>query len=340
MNPRITIITPSFNRLWSISSCLDSIRAQCNVDYEHIIMDGGSTDGTLEYLYAESVKDSRLRVISEPDSGMYDAVNKGMKLALGDIVAYLNTDDFYLPGALAEAVDAFEKNPNLSMIYGHWMSWHPEQEFLEIQPVQKYRIADFAIYAVLPQPSVFFRRSILEELGGFELSFKLLADNDFFSRVAVSGLSFKRLDAFLSVQTVHSGNLLAGNSEAIIKAKNEGLRYRMSRKREFAGKSSILNFLLLCKAQIKHYLLPVTWRGQLILRLLCGAFHQGSLLSEPWKKIEGKLSFNLLCGYLVSRSSRRFYPFFNVSQAAMSRAFGFQVPNCPPKIKNSLTAQQ
>jgi glycosyltransferase involved in cell wall biosynthesis len=77
MNPKITIITPSFNRVWEISSCLASVRAQSDINYEHIIMDGGSTDKALECMQADTVSDLHLRVISESDSAMYDAlINK------------------------------------------------------------------------------------------------------------------------------------------------------------------------------------------------------------------------------------------------------------------------
>ena len=334
MNPKITIVTPSFNRCWAIPACLASIRSQHNVDYEHIIMDGGSTDGTLEYLHAEAAKDQRIRVISEADSGMYDAVNKGMKIARANIVAYLNTDDFYLPGVLTEVISAFEQTPTLAMLYGHWMSWHPEHEFLEVQPVQNYRAADLAYFAVLPQPSVFFRRSVIEQLGGFDLSFKLLADNDFFSRVAVAGLPFKRLNFFLSVQTVHSGNLLAGNSAAVIQAKQEGRRYRNTRKMELAMQGVVSTSLPVCTARIKYAMLPIAWRAQLLFKFWHAIFNRGSYLSTPWRYIEGRFSLKIMCRYLFSRLPRQFHPFFRVSQSEMCRFVGFQVPSYPPTVKS------
>lgn len=331
MSHKISIITPSFNRFWAISSCLASLRAQSNIDYEHIIMDGGSTDGTLEYLHAEAAKDSRLRMISEPDSGMYDAINKGMNIARGDIVAYLNTDDFYLPGALTAVLSAFHQNSSLAMLYGHWMSWHPEHDFLEIQPVQKYKAADLAYFAVLPQPSVFFRRSVLDRLGGFDLSFKLLSDNDFFSKAAIAGFHFERLDAFLSVQTVHSGNLLAGNSAAVMQAKQEGQRYRMSRRKELAEQSSMGRLLTVPGARMKQSLLPIAWRAQLLLKFLYGTLREDTFLGTPWRQIDGQWSFNMLRGYLFSRLPRQLHPYFRVSTAALSRSVGFQVPNYPPQ---------
>ena len=211
--PRITIVTPSFNRGWSIRSCIESLRSQTFVDYEHIIVDGGSTDDTLKILHEVSEADSRIKYITEPDNGMYDAVNKGMRLASSEIVAYLNTDDFYLPHTLEQVLRAFAENPDVSMLYGHWMSWHSEINFLEILPVLNYSAADLALFAVLPQPSVFFKRKVFESIGGFDLSYKLLADNDFFSKAAVNGFKFKRIDEYLAVQTVHSGNLLAGNAD-------------------------------------------------------------------------------------------------------------------------------
>ena len=228
--PTISIVTPCFNRVWAVQACIASVRSQVGVDYEHIIVDGGSTDGTIEVLRAEAASDGRVRFVSQPDDGMYDAVNRGLRMASGDVLAYLNTDDFYLAGTFSRVADLFARSPTVSMVYGHWMSWYPATGFLELLPVNRYTSTDIATYALLPQPSVFFRRSVFEALDGFDLSYKLVADNEFFSRAVETGFVCVHLDSFFSVQTVHSGNLLAGNETAAAQSSAEIDRYRKERR--------------------------------------------------------------------------------------------------------------
>src|SRR4030066_1952836 len=91
--PKVSIITPSYNRAGMIETAIQSVLSQNFPEVEHIIIDGGSTDGTLDVLK----KYPHLRVVSEPDQGMYDALNKGLNLATGEIIGFLNTDDYYAP---------------------------------------------------------------------------------------------------------------------------------------------------------------------------------------------------------------------------------------------------
>ena len=103
--PKVSIITPSYNRAGMIETAIQSVLSQNYPEVEHIIMDGGSTDGTLEVLK----KYPHLRVVSEPDQGMYDALNKGLNLAHGEIIGFLNTDDFYAPGVFAKIALQFSE---------------------------------------------------------------------------------------------------------------------------------------------------------------------------------------------------------------------------------------
>ena len=106
--PRISIITPVLNRVGMIGEALASVQAQDYAEVEHIVIDGGSTDGTVELLRGTS----GIRWRSEPDRGLYDAVNKGLRLAEGEIVGHLNSDDIYLPGAFAAAAAALAEAPD------------------------------------------------------------------------------------------------------------------------------------------------------------------------------------------------------------------------------------
>jgi glycosyltransferase involved in cell wall biosynthesis len=294
------------------------------VDYEHIIIDGGSTDDTLDILQEVSSVDPRVKYISEPDQGMYDAVNKGLRMASGDVLAYLNTDDFYLPNTLANVIKTFDAEPEFSMIYGHWMSWHPETNFLEILPVLNYTTMDLATFAVLPQPSVFLRRVVFESLGGFDLSYKLLADNDFFSKVAVMGFKFKCIEDYLSIQTVHSSNLLAGNYESIIEAKQEGIRYRAKRQQELI--QSGLKITGAKKTYFKKKILPLVWRLNLIFRWYYKSENTAEFRS---KIISGKYSDTslfLFLRYLFGRGDRCKFVFNKIDHVTLSNRLNFLVP--------------
>src|SRR6266550_874687 len=113
--PLVTIVTPSFNQGRFIRQTIESVLTQDYPNIEYIIMDGGSTDETASVAaeYAD-----RLRFVSEPDRGQSHAINKGFRMARGEVVSWLNSDDVILPGAVAHAVTAFELNPTLGAVYG------------------------------------------------------------------------------------------------------------------------------------------------------------------------------------------------------------------------------
>src|SRR3712207_3017954 len=112
-NPRISIITPSYNMLPYLKHCASSVRDQ-KVEHEHIIIDGNSSDGTKKWLE----QTDGIQWVSEKDNGMYDALNKGLQLAKGEIVAHLNADEQYLPGTLQFVVDFFDRHPEVDYIVG------------------------------------------------------------------------------------------------------------------------------------------------------------------------------------------------------------------------------
>src|SRR5262245_6146077 len=115
--PLVSIVTPSLNQAGTIAQTLRSIREQSYPNVEHIVVDGVSTDGTLEIL-REAEAESTVRWSSGPDSGMYDAINKGFSQAHGEIFAYLNTDDSYFPWTVETAVHALQAHPAAGFVYG------------------------------------------------------------------------------------------------------------------------------------------------------------------------------------------------------------------------------
>jgi glycosyltransferase involved in cell wall biosynthesis len=183
---KLTIVTPSFNQAGFIERTLASVAAQRGpFEVEHLVIDGGSTDGTLEVLR----RHPGLRWISEPDRGQSDAINKGFRMATGDVVAWLNSDDRYEPGALAAAAEAL--GAGARWCFGECrvideddreirrlVSWYKNRQS------RRYSVARLLGRNFIPQPAVFFRRDLLEEVGGLREDYHLAMDYDLWLRFA------------------------------------------------------------------------------------------------------------------------------------------------------------
>ncbi|HEU0120139.1 MAG TPA: glycosyltransferase family 2 protein [Bryobacteraceae bacterium] len=165
-SPLVTIVTPSYNQGHFIAATIESVLTQDYPHIEYIIMDGASTDGTAEAVrpYAD-----RLTFISEKDRGQTHAINKGLRRAKGEIVAYLNSDDTLLPGAVSRAVAALEAHPEAGAIYGDGFQidydGNVKQKFPFTEPFNLWKLT-FVLDYVLQQ-SVFFRRRCVESVGWF-----------------------------------------------------------------------------------------------------------------------------------------------------------------------------
>jgi len=164
MNPLVSIIVPSYQQAKFLRIAIDSILSQEYKPLEILVLDGGSTDGSKEIL--ESYGD-RIWFRSGPDGGQCQAINEGFQRSRGEIVAWLNSDDFYYPGAIAHTVEVLEKNPESVLVYGEGnlvaedgsVMW----KFPETVPFDLWRLANHSDYIL--QPTVFFRRKLLFEGG-------------------------------------------------------------------------------------------------------------------------------------------------------------------------------
>lgn len=179
---KISVVTVCLNSAKTIGHTLRSVREQTHGDIEHIIVDGGSKDNTLEVVKAEGLHVAK--VLSERDKGIYDAMNKGIALASGEIVAFINADDFYASATvLADLATAFEKS-GADCCYGDLCYVN------QVDPtrtVRYWRSADFVPGSFEkswcpPHPTFFVRRSVYQRLGGFDLSFKIAADFELMAR--------------------------------------------------------------------------------------------------------------------------------------------------------------
>jgi len=180
---KFSIITPSYNQGAYIEETLLSVLNQDCDEIELIVIDGGSTDDTVDIL---SRYDERITWRSEPDNGQTDAINKGLRLCTGDVIGYLNSDDTYEPGTVRLVADYFAYRPETDMVFGDVNHIDPESNIIEtIKPgpldLEEYLCANF----YLPQPTVFFRRGVFEEIGFFDDTLNLGMDLDYWLKVAL-----------------------------------------------------------------------------------------------------------------------------------------------------------
>jgi len=186
--PLVSIVTPSFNKGRFIEETILSVKNQTYPRIEHIIMDGDSTDDTIEVLKKyEGTYD--MQWVSEPDEGQSDAINKGWKMAKGEILAFLNADDTYLPRAVETAVKFLTDHPDVSMIYGDCNIINESGETTGTYQTKEFNLRELVCgINMVPQPTVFFRREVLDEVGYLDTNLYIGMDSDFWLRV---GLKFK-----------------------------------------------------------------------------------------------------------------------------------------------------
>jgi GT2 family glycosyltransferase len=187
---KLSIVTPSFNGLRFFDRTARSVLSQAGGDFElqWIVVDGGSTDGTLDYL--KGLSDPRLRWVSEPDRGQSDAINKGLALADGDVVAWLNADDCYAPGALAAVADAFRERPSAQWLVGRCeviddadRAIRPAVVRYKEYSLRRYRYRALLRENFIPQPAVFWRRAFGQSIGPLDESLHWTMDYDLWLRM-------------------------------------------------------------------------------------------------------------------------------------------------------------
>ncbi len=175
-NPKISIITVVFNNKEMISSVIDSVQEQTYKDIEHIVIDGGSTDGTVDIIKSYGGKITKF--ISEPDNGIYDAMNKGIKLASGDIIGILNSDDMYADNAvLKDVAETFERT-GADAVYGDlvYVNKDDTNEVVRYWKSGPYKPGSFRKGWHPAHPALFVRKAIYDKYGVFDTSFDISAD--------------------------------------------------------------------------------------------------------------------------------------------------------------------
>jgi glycosyltransferase involved in cell wall biosynthesis len=180
--PLVSIITPSFNQANYLEMTIQSVLDQDYPFIEYLVVDGNSTDGSLEI-----IKRFQKRIdwwVSEADHGQAEAINKGLSRAKGKIIAWLNSDDYYLPGAVGKAVNAFSQNPDSAFIYGDVVAVNAAGEQLNHMRYRQMELIDLMKFNIIGQSSVFFNASVLKKTGLMDPSYHYLLDHQLWLRLA------------------------------------------------------------------------------------------------------------------------------------------------------------
>jgi glycosyltransferase involved in cell wall biosynthesis len=226
--PRISIVTTSFNQGLYIEEALLSVKQQDYPAIEHIVIDGASTDGTVEILrrYSEMPEWGHLRWISEPDHGQSDALNKGFRMAKGDVIGWLNSDDFYLKGSFQHVAEAFEECPATDVLYGDYV-WTDENR----RPIQIRREIAFSRFVLFhnhtgfihSSGALFLSRRIVDDGHFINESYDGAMDYEFYLRLANAGYCFCHVPALLSGFRWHRSN------KSTAQAKRQAVEYEKAR---------------------------------------------------------------------------------------------------------------
>lgn len=259
----VSIITPTLDRKDLLRETIENVRRQTYPKIEHIVVDGGSTDSTLDLLrsYGDTIT-----WISERDRSVYDAVNKGMLLASGEILAYLNTDDRYLPYSVEVAVRTITSEPEIGFVFGDLVTVTGNGEgLLKFYPPfnRRYLVRG----GLIAQPTVFWTRRAWQASGRFDDSLGLAADMEYWMRLSTQ-FQGKRVEEVLAVEMEHDQRLTYGE-EARIQAATE-----MS--------------VLKAKYGSQHRPRLRTWSSHLWDRLRMAYWYRVSLARFMWGFIRGR----------------------------------------------------
>lgn len=205
--PLVSIVTPSFNMGGWLVQAIESVLSQDYPRIEYIVMDGGSSDGTLAILQRY---EDRLRYVSAPDRGAADAINRGFAMSHGSIVAWLSADDIYLPGAVRSAVDALASAPDAVAVYGRG-NWIDErgQVLAPYPTLQPFDPAMLARQCFICQPACLMRRAALDSVGMLDSSLHSAFDYDLWIRLSRRG-RFESVPECLADSRMHRGNKSLG----------------------------------------------------------------------------------------------------------------------------------
>ena len=178
-------MTPSYNQAAYLEQTLTSVLEQDYPRLEYFVVDGASTDGSVEII--RKYADKLAWWVSEKDSGQAEAINKGFSRAKGEIIAWLNSDDYYLPGAISAAVKTFQENPDAVLVYGNMLAVDEHGQTINLLKYNQLTLEDLLCFQIIGQPAVFFRREALEKAGDLDITYHCFLDHHLWLRIALQG---------------------------------------------------------------------------------------------------------------------------------------------------------
>ena len=230
--PIFSIITVTKNAEETIEGCIESVKRQTFSDFEHLIIDGKSTDSTVKIL--EQTKYANLSYISESDAGLYDAMNKGIQMAKGNYVGILNADDKYSQDCLEQVINVFRNSPNVGIVYAGMIIDQKEKLFVSHLDLESKMIC---------HPTCFVSRENYERIGNFDLKYRVAADYDFMLRAKKYGVEFEGIES--EIVEFRSGGFSSKNP---FKSIYETYRIQL----KYAKKSIFSATLLFWKSLLKN----------------------------------------------------------------------------------------
>lgn len=225
-DPYLSVITATFNRVQYLREAIASVHDQGRDDVEHIVVDGGSTDGTLEWLRTQ--KEFQVRLITGPDEGVYDAWNKGLRAARGAVVVFLNSDDVLADGAFEAVLPYFSDHSDAMVVCGgaefYEEDFAPQNLKRVINDRSTKTLELSAVMRGLPIINArFFRRSVFDDVGLFDTSYAVAADKEFLLRVWRAGVVNSPVDPIVYRYRQHQGSLTLAAKGMVTRGQQEAL---------------------------------------------------------------------------------------------------------------------
>lgn len=209
--PKISIVTPSYNQAQFFEKTILSVLNQNYPNLEYIIIDGGSTDGSVEII--RKYEKYLAYWISEKDSGQTDAINKGFRIATGEIFAWINSDDTYLPGTFSKVAKAFQQHSEADLMYGNIHFISEDDRIIGELRLTKLDITHFVFEGIsLAQQAVFFTKDIYNKVGGLNLQYQFCMDFDLFIRITDIG-NLWHITEYLANFRIHKDSKTSTNSD-------------------------------------------------------------------------------------------------------------------------------